>query len=134
MLGEMKRLRIFTKRFTLCKSFEKLRNASEHIEYFDQVLARYEPPCEEMTSLPIITREIDQPEQQFLVKVTYPVSFYQEIKNVKEFTFETFWSTAGRYLGFFLGYSLLQIPELLLDSHSQFRSVQLPPVIGRFFC
>jgi len=130
MLGEMKRLRIFTKRFTLCKSFEKLRNTSEHIEYFDDVLASYEPPCEEMTSLPIITREIDQPEQQFLVKVTYPVSFYQEIKNVKEFTFETFWSTAGGYLGFFLGYSLLQVPELLQISASYFKNMKLLVLIG----
>ena len=83
-----------------------------------------------MTSLPIITREVDQSEQQFLVKVTYPVSFYQEIKNVKDFTFETFWSTAGGYLGFFLGYSLLQVPELLQISASYCKNMKLSVLVG----
>ena len=133
-LESMKKFRFPIKTSTLCKTSEKLKNASEQIRYFKQVFGRYEPPCVEMTSLPIITREVDQLEQQFLVKFTYPVSFYQEIKNIREFTMETFWSTAGGYLGFFLGYSLLQVPELLQASASYFRNMRLSVIIGEFDC
>ena len=132
MLTAMKKFRFPIKTSTLCKTFEKLRDAAEQIRYFKQVFGRYDPPCVEMTTLPIITREVDQSEQQFLVKVTYPVSFYQEIKNIKEFTMETFWSTAGGYMGIFLGYSLLQVPELLQISASYFRKVKLSVYIGKF--
>ena len=38
---------------------------------------------------------------------------YQEIVNIQEFSFESFWSAVGGFLGMFLGYSLLQLPELL---------------------
>ena len=132
LLGRLDKFRISNKRFTLCKTFEKLRMAADSIDDFRQVLQRYEPPCEEMVALPIITREIDQSEQRFLVKVTYAVSFYQEIKNVKEFTLETFWSTAGGYLGIFLGYSLLQVPELLKISAAYFQNMNLSILIGKF--
>ena len=132
LLGRMDKFGISSKRFTLCKTFEKLRMAADSIDDFRQVLARYEPPCEEMVSLPIITREMDQSEQEFLIKVTYPVSFYQEIKNVREFTLETFWSTAGGYLGIFLGYSLLQVPELLKISAAYFQNMKLSILIGKF--
>ena len=130
-LESMKKFRFPIKTSTLCKTSEKLKNASEEIRYFKQVFGRYEPPCVEMTSLPIITREVDQLEQQFLVKFTYPVSFYQEIKNIKEFTMETFWSTAGGYMGIFLGYSLLQVPELVQISASYFRNMRLSGFIGK---
>ena len=131
-LEKLKKFRFPIKTSTLCRTSEKLKNASEQIRYFKQVFRRYEPPCVEMTSLPIVTREVDQSEQQFLVKVTYPVSFYQEIKNIKEFTMETFWSTAGGYLGIFLGYSLLQVPELVQISASYFRNMKLSVFIGKF--
>ena len=124
---------LLTVNFRQCKTPRELKNATDHIKHFKQVLESYESPCVEMTSLVTFSRELDQLQRKFLVKVTYPESFYQEIKNVRDFSFETFWSTAGGYLGFFLGYSLLQIPELLHGVPSYLRSVQLPAVIGKFY-
>ena len=43
----------------------------------------------------------------------YMEDFYQEIINVRDFGFESFWSGIGGFVGIFLGYSLLQIPDLL---------------------
>ena len=43
----------------------------------------------------------------------YMDDFYQEIVNVRDFGFESFWSGVGGFVGIFLGYSLLQIPDLL---------------------
>ena len=119
-----------TSKFSLCKTFPKLRNATDNVKHFKQVLESYEPPCEEMTSMVTFSRELNQLQRQFLIKIIYPESFYQEIKNVRDFTFETFWSTAGGYLGFFLGYSLLQIPDLLHYCPTYFRNIRLPAVLG----
>ena len=37
---------------------------------------------------------------------------YQEIINTKDFGFQGFWSNIGGFIGIFLGYSLLQTPDL----------------------
>ena len=108
-----------------CRSPEELKNASDLIDNFKTISTKYEPPCIDMTSLVTFTRELDQLPRQFLVKLIYTENFYQEIKNVREFTFETFWSTAGGYLGFFLGYSLLQLPDLLHHFPSVLRKMRL---------
>ena len=108
-----------------CRSPEELKNASDLIDNFKTISTKYEPPCIDMTSLVTFTRELDQLPRQFLVKLIYTENFYQEIKNVREFTFETFWSTAGGYLGFFLGYSLLQLPDLLHHFPSFLRKLRL---------
>ena len=49
------------------------------------------------------------------IKISYMEQTYQETKNVKDFTFESFFSSLGGFIGIFLGYSMLQIPELLSD-------------------
>ena len=43
----------------------------------------------------------------------YMDDFYEEIINVRDFGFESLWSGVGGFVGIFLGYSLLQIPDLL---------------------
>ena len=107
----------------LCDSAGELKNASNLINNIKDVLETYDPPCLDMTTLVMFTRDSHQLPGKFLIQVLYTEKFYQEIKNVKAFTFDTFWSTAGGYLGFFLGYSLLQIPDLL---------AHLPPLLRKF--
>ena len=125
--------KLSTEMLRVCKTPEMLQNATNYVKHFKQVLGSYESPCVDMKSMVTFSRELDQLQRQFLIKVVYPETVYQEIKNVRDFTFETFWSTAGGYLGFFLGYSLLQIPELLHGAPSYFRSMQLPTIIGMFY-
>ena len=38
---------------------------------------------------------------------------FQEIENVRDFGFESCWSGIGGFVGIFVGYSLMQLPELL---------------------
>ena len=47
------------------------------------------------------------------IKVSYMERSYQETENVQDFSFESFFSSLGGFIGIFLGYSMLQIPELL---------------------
>ena len=58
-------------------------------------------------------RNLDQSYKKFLINFRYPEENYQEIENVRDFGFESFWSAVGGFIGIFMGYSMLQIPELL---------------------
>ena len=51
----------------------------------------------------------DDPRVMFL----YGDSVYEEIQNTKSFDLESFVSGVGGFIGIFLGYSILQLPELL---------------------
>ena len=46
----------------------------------------------------------------------YEEDIYQEIENKRDFGFEGFWSSVGGSVGIFLGCSLLQAAELLLEN------------------
>ena len=39
--------------------------------------------------------------------------YYEEIKQVEDFGFQDFVSNVGGFFGIFVGYSMMQIPELL---------------------
>ena len=115
----------------LCDSPAELKNSSELINNIEKVLDTYDPPCLDMTTSVIFTRDSYQRSGKFVIKVLYTEKSYQEIKNIKAFSSETFWSTAGGYLGMFLGYSLLQIPELLTDFPLYIRRARFLSKIGK---
>ena len=46
------------------------------------------------------------------IDVEYSKQTFQEITNNRAFGFESFWSSVGGFVGIFLGYSLMQLPEL----------------------
>ena len=47
------------------------------------------------------------------LKFLYEDNIYEEIENTKSFDLESFVSGVGGFIGIFLGYSILQLPELL---------------------
>ena len=48
---------------------------------------------------------------EFIIRFLYIDDTYYEVQNVEEFGFESFWSSVGGFVGIFLGYSLLQLPQ-----------------------
>ena len=97
----------------ICDSPEELRYAASHIKYYKDILSTYDPPCFDMKTIVQYFKQSNQRQQQFVIKIDYRDSVFQEIKNVKDFTFPTFWSNVGGLLGICLGYSFLQIPGLI---------------------
>ena len=57
----------------------------------------------------IPSKKGDAPKITFL----YEDSEYEELTNMQSFDFASFVSGVGGFIGIFLGYSLLQIPDLL---------------------
>ena len=109
----LKNLEIGNTELKICNKPRELKTAFDQIMNYKRVMSTYDPPCVEMTNLVQFTRNVVQLKSDFLIKISYTEDFYQEIENVRDFSFETFWSSVGGFLGIFLGYSVLQIPDLL---------------------
>ena len=56
-------------------------------------------------------------ETYFALTARYLQSSFLEIKQVKEYGFESLVGNVGGYVGMFLGYALLSFPEYLLKLH-----------------
>ena len=93
-------------------------------------MSTFKPPCNEMSfSVNTDTEHrkigwsgITNNTMRF--KIKYLDNKFQEIVNEKAFSFEMFWSSIGGFIGIFLGYSLLQVPQLLIYGLGQISSVK----------
>ena len=104
-----------------CNTTTQFEEVYRHIKDFVSVMSSYDPPCVEM-KIPV---DVNQQLIKFLkmseslnyggklkLNISYTTEDFQEIVNVKAFDVETLWSSVGGFIGIFLGYSLLQIPEI----------------------
>ena len=55
------------------------------------------------------------------IEIDFPEETYQEILNVPEISTENLWSAVGGFVGIFLGYSLMQMPELVFTAFQRFK-------------
>ena len=85
-----------------------------NITNFKDILNSYNPPCDDMKVVTTIQRQPDgYSEKNFFLEFLYMDENYHEIVNLREFTIASFWSSAGGFIGMFLGYSLLQVPDVV---------------------
>ena len=97
----------------VCNTPVQLKNVFDYMENDKDAIFSTDPPCVDMTQFVAYNWNLDQPDTQFLVKVIYTDKYYQEIENMKDFSFETFWSSVGGFVGIFLGYSMMQFPDMV---------------------
>ena len=104
-----------------CTSAEDLTKFHSTIQNYKPVLDSIDLPCKEMfvsTSFGWI-KEFDYAQdfpdhlKQVPIRFLYIDKFYEEIEYIQDFGFESFWSGVGGFVGIFLGYSIMQLPELL---------------------
>ena len=80
-----------------------------------RVFEKYKMPCNKMSST--VTRHMkpakEDDEKTFNLEFNYLEDTYQEVFNQKDFGLEMLGSSIGGFIGMFLGYSLLQCPELI---------------------
>ena len=97
-----------------CKTSSKLSEAY-NLSQFGNVkssLEQYDPPCEEIT----VSTSVDlQYGNDLNMNFQYRTDQYLEIKNKRDFGVTNLWSSIGGFVGIFLGYSLLQLPEILIS-------------------
>lgn len=109
-----------------CKTSEQFRMVldilNDRLEQL-KVMERYERPCAEMSISVIKDNFEDNPlassrrthyeDGNVSIIIKYPGSTYHEILNERKVTFYSFWSSTGGFIGMFLGFSLMQLPQII---------------------
>ena len=105
-------------RYPHCTSAKQLKDIydvitepSKMIRAFD----KYTMPCDKMSSTVTFHMKPakDGEEETLNLEFNYLEDTYQEVCNQKDFDLEMLGSSIGGFIGMFLGYSLLQCPELI---------------------
>ena len=96
-----------------CMSKGDLEIADAFIQEYKIVMKSYNTPCNQMEIFTKYDREEPNGQNDPRVMFLYADTVYEEIQNSKSFDLESFVSGVGGFIGIFLGYSILQIPELL---------------------
>ena len=81
----------------------------------------YNPPCQVMTTVTTMKTDSGKAEEQRELYAKFQFSLssehYQKINNNRDFSIQSLWSSIGGFIGIFVGYSMFQIPGLLLQDH-----------------
>ena len=110
--------------FKDCNTSAEFKKAHELVQDYNKMLSSYLPPCVQMTAPSITVRAVLSTDGNANIKFLYKSKYYMEIRNSKDFGFESFWSAVGGFIGIFMGYSLLQLPELLGGLPSFMRDIK----------
>ena len=105
-------------KFDDCTSPTELKKAYDYTNNYKTSLSLHEAPCVDMKVLVMYHKEIREADRycdagNLVINFLYKGTHYQEIENVRDFGFESFWSGVGGFVGIFLGYSIMQFPELI---------------------
>ena len=99
----------------LCRTRRQLEQTFQYIRNPAEIFKLYVPPCEEMQN-PVNVREAQssgRKQTRLDFTIRYTTQIYQEVQNHRDYNLDTLWSSVGGFVGIFMGYSLLQLPELL---------------------
>ena len=100
-----------------CITNVQLKEASNYCEYrkhYD-VLDHLKPPCSEMTAVSSAEKvKWKASGTELKLRFYYRDVRYLEIRNLRDFTFNSFWSSIGGFVGMFLGFSMFQVMENML--------------------
>ena len=100
----------------ICSATSELQSATTMIQNEIEMISKGIPPCIAML-IPFSMQENEYPEGLFWrrmhISIRYSSTEYQEIVNVRGFDFDSMFSGIGGFVGIFLGYSLLQVADIL---------------------
>ena len=93
-------------------------------------MTSYKGPCTDMGILSTnerVSKTSPDTLESVRIRIEYMERYYQEIVNGEEFGFESFWSAVGGFLGIFMGYSMLQLPDFVAYLYSVLHNIKLSP-------
>ena len=110
---------------TLCRSYDAYRKLRRFTFQTKKITRRYTPPCKFMTfstysktserldsQLYNLSAILDD-QKLYMLRVIYKKDYYEEISNEKRFNEYDLFSQLGGIVGIMLGFSFLQLPELV---------------------
>ena len=98
-----------------CRSPEQFKKVHDLIEDYKKILSNRDVPCLNMFTSVVWNwiENLKTCEKCTYFEVLYSDKHYEEIAQRKEFGVHDFISSLGGFIGIFLGYSMMQIPQLL---------------------
>ena len=100
----------------LCTSQLQLQMAYAELRNWTNVIKTHDRPCIDMYNIVgwnWLDVEGTKKYDEIQIKFYYQEHFYQELEYLPDFDFETFISNIGGFVGIFLGYSMMQFPDLI---------------------
>ena len=108
----------------LCTSQRQLQMAYAELRNWTNVIKSHDRPCIDMYNIVgwnWLDVEGTKKSDEIQIKFYYQEHFYQELEYLPDFDFETFISNIGGFVGIFLGYSMMQFPDLIAVAFSWIR-------------
>ena len=102
-----------------CTTSKQLKEIYNYVNNQKEMLSNHESPCIDMYSSFVRNWNARQSwssklaPNQAVITIMYKDKYYQEIQYLKAFDVEGFISNLGGFVGIFLGYSMMQLPDLL---------------------
>ena len=102
----------------ICKTQAEMKKAHDLIGHPKMVMNEIESPCLDMKAVVTYNKNTNFDDLFNAVKdhritFTYKEDEYQEIENIRAFGIEALWSGIGGFVGIFLGYSTMQLPDFI---------------------
>ena len=98
-----------------CTTQKQLKDAYRYSQDHKKLLPTYGTPCLDMFSSVTYNWLIGNIDEKWSnISFTYKEKYYEEINYAQDFNLESFISNVGGFIGMFLGYSLMQLPDFLL--------------------
>ena len=99
--------------FRPCTSAMEMKKIYEAIQNKENIFAEYDQPCNYMEVSLGASQHDSSYGNVILLELQYMRQLYQEIDNIRDFGLDSFWSSVGGFVGIFLGYSLLLLPNVM---------------------
>ena len=102
--------------FEECTTQEQLQTVYKYITEWENMMAQNSHPCIDMYNIVgwnWLDVEGTKKSDEIQIKFYYQEQYYQELEYLPDFDLETFISNIGGFVGIFLGYSMMQFPELI---------------------
>ena len=105
------------------------------IDNFDKFLNLIEKPCDDMLVLTIdsVDNNPNPKPSDIAIKFVYSTQLYEEIQYIRAIGFESWLSNVGGFVGIFLGYSMMQFPDILLFLATVFNYERTVQLRGKMF-
>ena len=100
----------------LCSKKKQFQILSEFMPiYFENGTKLFMPNCRHMTiTFDMAQADVSYSQGNIGFTINYGSESYKYFKNVRSFSIYDFWSQVGGFIGMLLGYSLLQVPDILM--------------------
>ena len=129
----------------LCTSPKTLKEANEYIDEYKILMDEIKTPCLDMFNSIVwnqvnFSQSLDRfgsldrtPEtlgRYTFLEIFYAEKYYEEIRQEEDFNIQDFISNLGGFIGIFLGYSMMQIPELLKMAINQANTIAATGIVN----